>query len=233
MLTSSLSNLVDLPELRNRVAVFRDRAHAGEILATMLERHADSDALVMAIPAGGVPVATVLSEQLNLPLDVAVVSKITLPWNTEAGYGAVAFDGTVALNQKLVARAGLTEKEIREGLNKTSSKVARREEALRGDRAFPDISARPVIVVDDGLASGFTMRVAVEALRKGGGRCIIVAVPTGHHRSITEMAAEVETICCANVRGGWSFAVADAYEDWKDVDEEEVGALLVERLGQS
>ena len=232
MLTSSLSNLVDLPELRNRVAVFRDRAHAGEILATMLERHADSDALVMAIPAGGVPVATVLSEQLNLPLDIAVVSKITLPWNTEAGYGAVAYDGTVALNQKLVARAGLTEEEIREGLNKTSSKVARRVEKLRGDRALPDISARPVIVVDDGLASGFTMRVAVEALRKAGGRRIIVAVPTAHHRSIVGMAAEVETICCANVRGGWSFAVADAYENWTDVDEEEVGALLIERLGQ-
>ena len=84
------TNVVDLPDLRDQVAVFRNREHAGEILAGMLEVHSHGEAMVMAVPAGGVPVAKVLAGQLNLPLDIAVVSKITLPWNTEVGYGAVA-----------------------------------------------------------------------------------------------------------------------------------------------
>jgi predicted phosphoribosyltransferase len=209
--------VIDLPELRDRNGVFRDRVHAGKILASMLEKHAKSEALVLAIPAGGVPVAAVLSEQLSLAMDVAVVSKITLPWNTEAGYGAVAFDGTVRLNNDLVARIGLSEEEIREGIEKTSSKVARRVKKLRGEYDLPDISVHPVLLVDDGLASGFTMRVAVEAIKKAGGSHIIIAVPTGYQRSVERMATEVESIYCANVRGGRSFAVADAYERWTDV----------------
>ena len=224
------SQVVDLPELRDRLGVFRDRAHAGKILAEMLKGHAVGDALVMAIPAGGVPVASVLAEQLNLQLDVAVVNKITLPWNTEAGYGAVAFDGTVRLNNELAARVGLTDEEVRAGIEKTSNKVARRLRDLRGNRAFPDISAHPVIVVDDGLASGFTMCVAVEAFRKAGGSHIVVAVPTGHQRSVERAATQVEIVYCANVRGGWSFAVADAYEQWVDVEEEEVLAILANSL---
>jgi predicted phosphoribosyltransferase len=227
------SQVVDLPELRDRLGVFRDRAHAGKILAEMLKGYAVGDALVMAIPAGGVPVASVLAEQLNLHLDVAVVNKITLPWNTEAGYGALAFDGTVRLNNELVARVGLTDEEVRAGIEKTSNKVARRLRDLRGNRAFPDISAHPVIVVDDGLASGFTMCVAVEALRKAGGSHIVVAVPTGHQRSVEKTATQVEIVYCANVRGGWSFAVADAYEQWADVEEEEVLAILAASLWSS
>ncbi len=223
---------VDLPELRDRIGVFRDRAHAGKILASMLKGHAESDALVMAIPAGGVPVASVLAAKLSLPLDVAVVSKITLPWNTEAGYGAVAFDGTVRLNNQLVARLGLTEEQIREGIDQTSSKVARRVRKLRGVKDLPDISRYSLILVDDGLASGFTMHVAVEALKKAGGSRIIVAVPTGHQSSVDRMAAEVEVIYCANVRGGWSFAVADAYAQWKDVSEEEVLSILASVSGE-
>ena len=218
--------IVDLSELRGRMTVFRDRDHAGTILVDMLRGLPSSDALVMAIPAGGVPVARVLANHLGLPMDVTVVSKITLPWNREAGYGAVAFDGTVRLNKELVVRIGLSDEEIRVGIDETSSKVARRVRELRGDLSFPDISARPVLLVDDGLASGFTMRVAVEALRKAGGNRIVVAVPTGHQQSVEGMADKVEIIYCANVRGGRSFAVADAFEQWTDVGEEEVLAIL-------
>ncbi len=224
--THLVGNVVELPEFRDQMSVFRDRAHAGMILAEMLEGQAKSDAIVMAIPAGGVPVAKVVAGQRNLTMDVAVVSKITLPWNTEAGYGAVAFDGTVRLNNDLVARIGLTEEEITNGIDKTSSKVARRVRKLRGDQALPNLSRREVIVVDDGLASGFTMRMAVEALRKADASRIVVAVPTGHYHSVNRIASEVEILYCANIRSGWSFAVADAYERWTDVDEEEVATLL-------
>ena len=219
-------NLVNLPEFFDKVRVFRDRQHAGEILADMLREYGSSDAIVMAIPAGGVPVGKVLAEKLNLSFDLAVVSKITLPWNTEAGYGAVAFDGSVRLNHDLVARIGLTEKQIKEGIDKTSKKVAHRMRSLRGKRVLPNLSEQQVILVDDGLASGFTMRAAVEALKKIGATSIVVAVPTGPRSSVERMTSEVDILYCANVRSGWSFAVAEAYERWSDVDEEELASLL-------
>ena len=230
MLTSLPANVVDLPDLRDQVGVFRNREHAGEILAGMLEVYSGSDAMVMAVPAGGVPVAKVLAEQLNLPMDIAVVSKITLPWNTEVGYGAVAFDGTVRLNKDLVARLGLTDEEIQRGISKTSAKVTHRVKHLRGKQALPDLTTSHIILVDDGLASGFTMQVAVEALQKAGTKSITVAVPTGHQRAVESIAGEVDTLHCANMRGGYHFAVADAYMRWSDVGEKEVVSLLAGAL---
>jgi predicted phosphoribosyltransferase len=230
MRTSLPANVVDLPDLRDQVGVFQNREHAGEILAGMLEVYSDSDAMVMAIPAGGVPVAKVLAGQLNLPMDIAVVSKITLPWNTEVGYGAVAFDGTVRLNNDLVARLGLTDEEIERGISKTSAKVAHRVKNLRGEQVLPDLSKIQIILVDDGLASGFTMQVAVEALQKTGANRITVAVPTGHQRSVESIAGEVDTLYCANMRSGYHFAVASAYLRWSDVGEKEVVSLLAGAL---
>jgi predicted phosphoribosyltransferase len=216
----------DLPHLRDRVHVFADRAAAGAVLADMLAEYRDSDAIVLAIPAGGVPVGAAVAQKLSLPLDVAVVSKITLPWNTEAGYGAVAFDGTVRLNEALVARTRLTEEEIERGTAETTEKVATRTRALRGDRPLPAVAQRPVILVDDGLASGFTMRVAVEALRKADAGRIIVAAPTGHDHSVQALKREVDAIHCPNIRGGWRYAVAEAYERWHDVGLDEAKRLL-------
>lgn len=228
MAISLAKNVVDLPGLRDRVAVFRDREHGGEILAEMLMDQTGGDAAVMAIPAGGVPVAKVMAERLNLPLYLAVVSKITLPWNTEAGYGAVAFDGTVRLNDNLVARFGLTEEQIQEGIAKTSQKVAKRVKNLWGAGTWSDFSVQVAILVDDGLASGFTMLVAIEALKKTGIGSLKVAVPTGYERSIRRIAVEVDTLYCANIRGGFSFAVADAYLKWSDLGEDEVATLLAD-----
>lgn len=228
MALSPPKNVVELPELRDRIAVFRDRDHGGEILAKMLTDYTGGDATIMAIPAGGVPVAKVMAERLNLPLDLAVVSKITLPWNTEAGYGAVAFDGTVRLNENLVARFGLTKEQIQEGIDKTSQKVANRVKALRGAGTWPGLSGQQAILVDDGLASGFTMLVAIEALKKAGVDSLNVAVPTGHESSIVRISSEVDTLYCANIRGGFSFAVADAYMTWSDVREVEVATLLAD-----
>jgi putative phosphoribosyl transferase len=230
MRTSFPTNVKDLPDLRDQAGVFRNREHAGEILAAMLAVYTDSDALVMAVPAGGVPVAKVIADQLDLPLDIAVVSKITLPWNTEVGYGAVAFDGTVRLNNDLVARLGLTDEEIQHGISTTSAKVAHRVKNLRGEQALPDLATSHIILVDDGLASGFTMQVAVEALQKAGTKSISVAVPTGHQRSVERIAAAVETLYCANIRSGYHFAVADAYVRWSDVGEKEVVSLLAGAL---
>jgi putative phosphoribosyl transferase len=218
-------NIIERSGLRDRSHVFRDRAHAGEVVTEMLDAYGQSDAMVLAIPAGGMPVGAVIAQRLNIPLEVAVVSKITLPWNTEAGYGAVAFDGTVRLNEDFLSHIVLTEEQIQEGIDQTTQKVHRRIRSFRGDRPFPALSKRPAILVDDGLASGFTMLVAVEALRKAGATAICVAIPTGHWSALQRMAQAVTTIYCANIRSGFSFAVADAYEAWTDVAEEEAVAI--------
>jgi len=218
--------VVDIPEMRGREGVFRDREHAGEVLAGMLEEYRDSEALVLGAPAGGVPVAAGVAGLLGLPLDVAVVSKITLPWNPEAGYGAVAFDGTVRLNEAFLGRLGLSPEEIETGIRQTRRKVEERVRLFRGKKPFPDLSGRTAILVDDGLASGFTMLTAVEALRNSRAERIVAAVPTGHSESVGKVGAVVENLYCANVRSGPVFAVADAYQRWSDVGEGEVLKIL-------
>lgn len=213
-------------DLKDRLRVFRNRSHAGEILAEMLGLKRFENSIIFSIPAGGVPVGVKIAEKLSLPFDLAVVSKITLPWNTEAGYGAVAFDGTKRLNQEMLSCLGLNEKEINEGITQTTQKVNRRIEKLRGRRPFPNLSGQPVILVDDGIASGFTLLVAVEALKKAGTDQITIAVPTGHRESINLIVNSVSAVYCPNIRSGWRFAVADAYAHWSDVDDATVVRLL-------
>jgi putative phosphoribosyl transferase len=220
---------VTLPELRERTRVFRDRTHAGEVLAGMLAPDLPPCAIVLAIPAGGVPVGAEVARRLGLPLDLAVVSKVLLPWDTEAGYGAVAFDGTVRLNEPLVTALGLSAQTVEAGLAATRERVARRVRTLRRNRPLPDLRARAAVLVDDGLASGFTMLVAIEALRRSEAAAVFVAVPTGHLNALERLAPHVDRLFCANVRSGSSFAVAAAYEQWADVSEDEVRAILLRR----
>ncbi len=221
-------NVYEDRQLFDRSHVFTDRRHAGKFLAEMLLFYKDSDALVMGIPAGGVPVAAEIARGLGLPLDVAVVSKITLPWTTEAGYGAVAFDGTVKLNEELVEQVGLGRQTVQEGIQNTKQKVENRNRLFRGDRPMPRLSDRKIILVDDGLASGFTMRVAVAAIQDAGASKVVVAVPTGPIRSVERISPQVDRLYCANIRTGVRFAVAEAYENWYDVSESEVTDLLKE-----
>jgi putative phosphoribosyl transferase len=219
-------NFFDVPDFRNRTAVFRSREHAGEILSEMLMQYKNTEAIVFAIPAGGVPVGAVVASKLQIPLDIAVVSKITLPWNTEAGYGAVAFDGTVRLNEDMISRIGLKEEIIEAGIEQTRNKVRKRVAEFRGGKPPVQAAGRPAVLVDDGIASGFTMLVAVEALRKAGANRIIVAVPTANLDAVEFILPNVEEVYCANLRNEWAFAVADAYQHWSDVSEEEVTELL-------
>ena len=219
-------NLTDLPEYRQQERVFADRRDAGQVLAGMLAETIDPESVVLAIPAGGVPVACAMADALRLDVDVIVVSKITFPWNSEAGYGAVAQTGLVRLNERILARVRLSEEEIQEGIKSTTDKVNRRARTLRSGQPAIDIAARPVILVDDGIASGTTMSVAIEALEHMKPDSITIATPTGHLESIRRISDTVDAIFCANVRSGSMFAVASAYENWSDVSEEEVIELL-------
>lgn len=218
--------IISLPELAEKRLVFRNREHAGQVLAQMLQQEAWPDPIVLAIPAGGVPVGQVVAQKLGAAFDVAVVSKITLPWNTEAGYGAIAFDGSMRLNEMLLARLNLTNQQMKEGIAETKEKVSRRSRTLRGQQPFPDLSDKSAILVDDGLASGFTMFCAIDAVKKAGARQVVVAVPTAHRQAAEAAAEKVDRLYCANLRSGRSFAVAEAYEHWTDVSEQELMDLM-------
>lgn len=224
----NLTKIIENRDFRDKFFVFKDREEAGEILAKMLEDYRDSDAIVLGIPAGGVPVASIIAKNLNLPLDVLVVSKITLPWNREAGYGAVAFDGTIKLNQQLINSLGLTGEEVEAGIRETLKKVKRRVHIFRKGKKPLELKGKTVIVVDDGLASGYTMLTALEALRKAGAAKIIVAVPTANLDAIKKLEGRVDIICSPNIRQVSPYAVADAYKHWSDVSEEEVISILDE-----
>ena len=218
--------LIDNPGLRDKLYVFKDRFDAGLRLAEMLSAYKESGAIVIALPAGGMPVAAVIAEKLRLQLDVAVVSKITLPWTTEAGFGAVAFDGTVLLNEHLLPGLGLSNEQIQRRITLTKEKVARRNQKLRGDKAIPDLSDKPVFLVDDGIASGITMQTAVKAIKKLNPGRIMIAVPTAHSDSLAHLTGMADDIYCANVRSSFSFAVADAYKEWHDLGESETAEIL-------
>ena len=220
------NKLYDLPQLRQRVGVFRDRKHAGQILAEMLQEWKGSKAVVLAVPSGGVPVAVEVAGVLGLSLDVAVVSKILLPRNTEAGFGAVSFDGTVWINKEFVDYFGLDQSAIEQQTQAALEKVQRRVKLFRADRSWPDLKNQPVILVDDGIAAGSTLRVALMALHHIGARKIIVAVPTAHQESLVHIMDRVDALYCANIRGGPQFSVAAAYQYWDDVDENDARRML-------
>jgi predicted phosphoribosyltransferase len=218
----------DEARLKDKPGVFEDRFDAGAKLAQLVKRHEGRTDLVLAIPAGGVPVAVALARVLEIPVDAAVVSKPTLPWTTEAGFGAVAFDGTTRFNAPLVRRTGLTEREIAEAVAEAQSKVNRRVESFHRRVAFPEIAKKSVMVIDDGLASGFTMQVAVEAIGHFNPARVTVAVPTAHAASLKALEPRVDEVFCCNIRHGNRFAVADAYLHWCDVGEAEAIRLIEE-----
>ena len=192
------------------------------MLAGLLEGFRGSGAVVLAIPAGGYPVASVIARHLGLDLDFAVVSKITPSWNSEVGYGAVAFDGVEHVDERLAADLGIAAEERRAGIEAASRKVARRVASLRGGTSTPRLEGRPVILVDDGLASGITMLVAIDAVERLKPAGITVAVPTAQIEAARRVAGRVEALYVANLRSGSRFAVAAAYENWRDVTDREI-----------
>jgi putative phosphoribosyl transferase len=203
-----------------------DRSHAGRLLAERLLAYRDQKVHLFAIPAGGVPVAAEIARRLALPLDLIIVRKIQLPYTTEAGFGALNPAGEAIFNAELLQRIHLSPEDIATQTEKTAAVIRRREERLRGGRPYLELDGEPAIIVDDGLASGYTMRAAVQFLkRKNAGR-IIAAVPTGSLRTVQDLLPLVDELLCLNVRFGWSFAVADAYQNWYDLEEEEVLEIM-------
>ncbi len=206
-------------------ALFEDRHDAGRRLAErlLLYRH---NAIVLAIPRGGVPVGYEVARKLGVPLDLIIPRKLPIPSDPEAGFGAVAPDGTVVLNETLVGYLGLSTKEIEGIVGEVLGEVRRRIREYRGDRPFPGLSGKNVIVVDDGLASGYTMIAAVRALKKERPRRVIVAVPCSPGTSVERLEKEADEVVCLAVQPSGPFAVASFYERFPDLSDEEVKSLL-------
>jgi putative phosphoribosyl transferase len=222
------AKLHEQKKLRNEVFVFKDRFEAGKILAEMLEPNykGSSDALVLAIPAGGIPVGMKISQELQVPFELVIVRKIQIPGNTEAGFGAMTVDGSVFFNEELLSYLNLNPAQIETQKKIVEQDLAEREKLFRGSRAFPDLRGKTAILADDGLASGYTMMASIHMARNKGARKIVVAVPTAPLRSIKRIESLADEIFCANVRETSYFAVADAYENWHDLTRSEVLELL-------
>lgn len=221
-----LAEIVENIDFRDRIHVFDDRSHAGEMLAKWLKQYEGrEDVIIFAIPAGGVPVAVQVSKKLNVPWDLAVTRKLHIPWNMEAGFGAISWDGTTILNKSLVDSLGLTSGEIDRCVEEEKKAIQKRSEEFRGNRPFPNLEGKVVIVVDDGLASGFSMLVTVKTLRDKAGE-VVVAVPTAPVSAIELISSYIDKVVCLNIRSGPLFAVADAYKVWHDLTDRDVIDIL-------
>jgi len=184
------------------------------------------DAIVLAIPSGGVPVGLAISSHLKLPFDLLIIRKIPIPGNPESGFGAVSLEGDMVLNEPMVRMLGLTAEEIENLARTVREELVARNRIFRESRPWPEIKGKIAILVDDGLASGYTMLAAARAVHRLEPKQIIVAVPTASARTVNLLLPEVEMIFCPNIRSGATFAVADAYRHWHDLSPGEVASLL-------
>ncbi|MDB5405191.1 MAG: Erythromycin esterase [Rhodospirillales bacterium] len=208
---------------------FRDRSEAGRQLAAKLAAYANrSDVLVLGLPRGGVPVAYEVARALGAPLDVFIVRKLGVPGYEELAMGAVATGGVRVLNEELLEKLGLPEYVIEAVATREQEEVKRRERLYRGGLPSPDVRGRTVILVDDGLATGATMRAAVKALRQQEPARIVVAVPIASREACEELRGEVDDVICAVTREPFH-AVGLWYEDFSQTTDEEVRELLARR----
>jgi predicted phosphoribosyltransferase len=221
-----MKNIIENPEFRNYEGVFADRRDAGDKLGQLVVKTAGPAGLLLAIPSGGVPVAVAMRNDLAWPLEMLVVRKVRIPWNTEAGFGALNLDGDRLFNEPLLRALDLSEEEMENQVQKTMATMERRDELFRGGGPFPEIAGNNVIIVDDGLASGYTMLAAIRFVKKRIPANLAVAVPTGLKETCRRIAAEVDRVYCLNIRDRTPFAVASAYRDWHDLTDNEVRELL-------
>jgi erythromycin esterase-like protein/predicted phosphoribosyltransferase len=208
--------------------VFRDRRDAGRALARLLERYRDrGDVVVLALPRGGVPVAFEVATALGAPLDVFLVRKLGVPGHEELAMGAIASGGGVVINDDIVRGLGIRPEVVQRIAEQESRELLRRERAYRDERPPPDIAAKVVILVDDGLATGSSMLAAVNALRKLHPAQIVVAVPAAPESTCRELSALVDDVVCATTPSPF-FAVGESYWDFTQTTDDEVLQLLRE-----
>jgi putative phosphoribosyl transferase len=223
-----LNNLSDTAKARrsNSESQYADRRHAGRFLASKLQQYSNRDDLiVLALPRGGVPVAFVVAQALDAPLDVFIVRKLGTPIYEELAMGAIASGGVRVLNHDIIERLGITDEMIEAVVHEEEQELRRREQRYRGDRPLLDVKDRTVILVDDGLATGATMRAAVQALRTEHTASIVVAVPIAARDTCHQLQSEADEAICAKMPEPF-IAVGRWYADFTQTTDEEVYELL-------
>ena len=216
---------------------YESRYEAGKILAENIrEKHQELWNLIIknvshffcfAIPNGGIPIAEGFCSQLKINYDFLIVRKIKIPWNTEAGFGSITTDGTILTNDLLYNQLNLSEEQLQDSIKLTKDEIKERlvlykKDEIKDKDYRERIRDKKIFMLDDGLASGFTMLAAIRMVKKYGPNKIYIAVPTAPLSTINRIKAEVDEIFCPNIRDVWRFAVAEAYQNWYDVPDSEV-----------
>ncbi|HEO98014.1 MAG TPA: phosphoribosyltransferase [Epsilonproteobacteria bacterium] len=203
--------------------MFKDRKDAGRQLALGLQRYKDTDALILAIPRGGVELGYEVAKALHCDLSMIICRKLPYPHNPESGFGAIAEDGSVFIYE--AATGDLSDVEIEDIKQAQQQEIKRRIEVLRGGRPLPSLKDRTVILIDDGIAMGSTMHAAVQMCRNSSASKIVVAVPVAGARSVSEFSKSVDELIVLESPINF-YAVAQVYEHWYDVSDKEVLALM-------
>jgi putative phosphoribosyl transferase len=207
---------------------FRDRSDAGRRLAERLRKYAGrDDVIVLGLPRGGVPVAAEVARDLGVPLDAFLVRKLGVPGHEELAFGAIAIGGARVLNREVVSSLGIDEETIAAVAAREGAELERRAKAYRGTADPPAVRGRTVILVDDGLATGASMRAAVEAVRSLEPGRLVVAVPAGARQTCEDLGREVDEIVCLLTPEPF-FAVGMWYADFSETTDDDVRALLAE-----
>jgi len=203
-------------------AIFENRHDAGRQLAAALRQYNDQPVVVLAIPNGGVPVALEVASAIEADLDLVISRKIPLPLNPEAGFGAVADDGTIILNEETVKRMGLSRQQIEYEASKVRAEIKQRSLLYKGDRPLVRVGDKTVIIIDDGLASGITMIAAVQSVRHRRPREIIVAVPVASAIALKEVERVADRVVTCHKGFMPKFYISDFYRHWHDLGDDEV-----------
>ncbi|AGU49207.1 putative phosphoribosyltransferase [Variovorax paradoxus B4] len=207
-------------------ASFRNRQQAGRVLARRLAAYAHRpEVIVLALPRGGMPVAYEVAKALHAPLDVLVVRKLGVPGHEEFAMGAIAGGGEQVLDQDLVRELGIGAREVDEVVRNEQHELERRERAYRGNRPAPDLHGRTAILVDDGLATGSTMRVAVRAVRRQAPARVVVAAPVASPEACALLRGEADDVVCAETPEPF-LGVGRWYLDFSQTSDEEVCSLI-------
>jgi putative phosphoribosyl transferase len=205
---------------------YADRREAGRELAARLQRYAGrDDVIVLALPRGGVPVAYEVAEALGAPLDLFLVRKLGTPGHAELAMGAIASGGVTVLNDEVVQYLGIRREQIDAVAREEQRELERRQREYTGDRPAPALAGRTVIIIDDGLATGSTMRAAVQAIKQQSPARVIVAVPVGAPDTCQDLGAIADEVVCARMPVPFS-AVGQWYRDFSQTSDNEVRTLL-------
>ena len=220
---------------------YESREQAGELLANFIldknkalfkqiEEHPENF-LVFTIPNGGVPVAEGFCHIFNLKYEILIVRKIKIPYNPEAGFGSITTDGTILFNESLLSQLSLSKEQIEQSILKTKAEIQERitfyeKKNISGQENITRIQGKNIFIMDDGLASGFTMQAGIKMIKKYKPKTVYICVPTAPYHTVIRIQDEKDEIFCPNIRKTTWFAVADAYKHWYDLSEAETVNIL-------